>query len=148
MSVIQYEGKNPKADVSQPYEGNGDLVSLREKRLTPRRAQTESLLGITLGIPREEILVRYANTHLVFPNDLDKIVLEPAMSTGLTRQTFLALATTFFGTEQKDGTLVQQGLRQYSYAISRLNQALGDPKQYPTLDLLQSIVIMAMFEVS
>lgn len=60
---------------------------------------------------------------------------------------FLALSTTFFGIEHKENRLVSRGFHQYGQSLEYVHGALEDPSRYRSLDLLESIVTMALFEV-
>lgn len=60
---------------------------------------------------------------------------------------FLALSTTFFGIEHKENRLVNRGFHQYGQSLEYVHGALGDPSRYMSLDLLESIATMSLFEV-
>jgi hypothetical protein len=60
---------------------------------------------------------------------------------------FLALSTTFFGIEHKENRLVSRGFHQYGKSLEYVHEALGDPTRYRSLDLLESIATMSLFEV-
>ncbi|KAH6647890.1 fungal-specific transcription factor domain-containing protein [Truncatella angustata] len=64
----------------------------------------------------------------------------------LAAKCLLALSTTYFGAEHGDFDLVQRGQHQYNEALSDLNMALSNPSQCRTYDVLESVVVMTIFE--
>jgi hypothetical protein len=65
----------------------------------------------------------------------------------LVEKSFLALSTVFFGLDHHEKSVVNRGFRRYGNALGLVRQALGDQSRYQSFDLLESIIIMALFEV-
>jgi len=65
----------------------------------------------------------------------------------LAERCFLSLATTYFGSQHRQSSIARGGLRLYGLALKDLNKALSNSSQYRSLDLLNSVVTMALFEV-
>jgi len=65
----------------------------------------------------------------------------------LTNTCLVALSTTFFGLEHRDNLTIKDGLSVYTTALRTLNQSLSDPFQSRTLDTLQSVIVMTLFEL-
>jgi hypothetical protein len=85
-------------------------------------------------------------THLLRGED------EAARLSGVERilsdKCFVALATTYFGTQHHEKSISEYGLQRYGRALKDVNRALGDEKRVVGFDLMESVVIMALYEVS
>ncbi|KAE8443143.1 hypothetical protein EG329_002312 [Mollisiaceae sp. DMI_Dod_QoI] len=142
ITFVRYEGKNSKHEF-------GTALAPLEKTQSPSfpKSPLESLSGFMINpsIPHDEVFVNYARVHFFRGPDAEFIV-----TTGIDRSlasgSFLALATTLFGAERKDGALIQRGLQSYGFSLEKLNQALGDPSRQHSFDLLEAVMNMAMFE--
>ncbi|KAF2107059.1 hypothetical protein BDV96DRAFT_654149 [Lophiotrema nucula] len=99
----------------------------------------------TLLVPPNDLFLNFARARLLKGPDSEDII-SPEPDNSLTDASFLALATTYFGAEHKDNSVVQRGLRRYSHAIEQINSALGDPIRCLSLDLLGAIVTMSLHE--
>ncbi|KAJ0374630.1 hypothetical protein COL26b_007097 [Colletotrichum chrysophilum] len=51
-----------------------------------------------------------------------------------------------FGLDNRQKPVVQRGLRKYGTALKALNNALGDPKGSRSFDVLEAVIVMALFE--
>ncbi|KAH8646880.1 hypothetical protein BX600DRAFT_390305 [Xylariales sp. PMI_506] len=100
--------------------------------------------GHRLSIPYEELFLMYTRLNLLHGEE--ELTHHPGLPHGLTRRTFLALSTTYFGIEHQENRLVQSGLTKYGQALGAVSQALADPSTHKTYDLLLSIFIMSLFE--
>jgi hypothetical protein len=79
------------------------------------------------------------NGHIVVPESVDCTI---------TAQCFLALSYTYFGVKHREQGITQDGLRKYGKALSLLNGCITKSSAAQSFDVLESIMIMAMIEVS
>lgn len=126
MTIIQFDGH-------------------RRRKISP--ASVNSLFGTHMPLFSEDIFVEYTKARLLQGPQVPEIILPSGMDRSLFNKAFKALATTFFGVEHKEKSVLNQGLLQYGDALSNVHQALGDPSRYHSYDLLESITIMTLFEV-
>ncbi|GKT45955.1 uncharacterized protein ColSpa_06136 [Colletotrichum spaethianum] len=94
----------------------------------------------------DDIFISYALTYLL--RESEGIVVKPGTDRTLTNECFVALSTTIFGIDNMEKRVLQRGLQRYGVALKALNQALSDPRECRSFDVLEAIIIMALFEVS
>jgi hypothetical protein len=114
-------------------------------------------LPLSLFPHADDIYITYTRTHLLQgeasahhaldlsdkPAHISKIFQE-----GLPVRSFLAAATTYFGRQTQQVDIMQKGLQRYGRALSDLNKALADEDMSRSLEVLDSVITMAFYEVS
>ena len=110
-------------------------------------ARLASMIGQQISLPSDDVFVQYTQSRLLGGLDTTAIVISSRSDRSLVQKAFLALATTFFGLDHREKNLISQGFRRYGNALRSVHQALGDQSRYRSLDLLESISVMALFEV-
>ncbi|KAM6487042.1 hypothetical protein HDV62DRAFT_140665 [Trichoderma sp. SZMC 28011] len=95
-------------------------------------------------MPHEDIFITYTVSQLL--EDGADISSMPGSSGGLAKQCLVALSTTYFGIAHMEKEILRRGMSKYGKSLRTLNQRLGDQSASRTLDVLQSIMIMALFE--
>lgn len=126
MTIIQFDGR-------------------RRRKISP--ASVNSLFDTHIPLFSDDIFVEYTRARLLQGPQVPEIILPSRMDRSLFNKAFMALATTFFGVEHKEKSVLSQGLLQYGDALSNVHQALGDPLRYHSYDLIDSITTMTLFEV-
>lgn len=58
---------------------------------------------------------------------------------------FLSLATKYFRSQHRQSSIARGGLQLYGLALKDLNKSLNNSSRYRSLDLLNSVVTMALF---
>jgi hypothetical protein len=100
-----------------------------------------------ITIPSDDNFVNYTLANLLRSIDhMDQIAI-PGVDRMLADQCFLALATSYFGNEHHEKSLIERGFRRYGRALKRLNEALCVESKSKTYDVLESVSVMALFEV-
>jgi hypothetical protein len=127
MTIIQFDGR-------------------RRRRISP--VSVNSIFDTHIPLLSDDIFVEYTKARLLQGPQVVDIILPSGMDRSLFNKAFMALATTFFGVEHKEKSVLSQGLLQYGDALSNVHHALGDPSRHQTYDLFESIAIMTLFEVS
>jgi hypothetical protein len=136
---------------------------IKRQHQTPGLKQEPSLaennaLGVTLYsdspspwsrvmISSDEIFVNYTLAHLLRSSDQWDQTVVSGIDRTLSDQCFLALATSYFGNEHREKMLVDRGFRRYGTALKGLHEALCDVSKSKTYDVLESVIVMALFEV-
>lgn len=105
------------------------------------------LISRQISLPSDDIFVQYTRSRLLRGIDVTDPVVSSTAERVLVEKSFLALATTFFGLDHHEKSVISRGFRRYGNALGFVHQALGDQSQYRSFDLLESIIIMALFEV-
>lgn len=161
LAFIQYDGssqhtKTPRTQPPKTYKTqvvlveNSDqaVIPTKTSEIMPGKAETTSTLefGATICTPVDEIYVTYTLTHLL--RGVDEEDPSQGVQRTLSDQCFMALATTYFGTQHQEKSVFEHGLQRYGKALKDVNMALGDPGRVIGYDLLESVVVMALFEVS
>lgn len=126
--------------------GNTSLTE-RRQAIAPAAQSYRPLLDFSFAVPYDEIFLGYYRSRVLQGPDAEEIVTHET-DRNLSNASELALATTFFGAEHRDGHLFQHGLRRYSRVLEQLNAALSDPIQSLSYDLLEAVVTLSLFEVS
>jgi hypothetical protein len=106
-----------------------------------------SLIGRQISSPPDDIFVQYTRSRLLRGVNATDPVVPPTVERVLVEKSFLALSTVFFGLDHHEKSVVNRGFRRYGNALGLVRQALGDQSRYQSFDLLESIIIMALFEV-
>lgn len=95
----------------------------------------------------DDIFVNYTLAHLLRSSDqVEQDV--TGIERTLANQCFLALATSYFGGEHKEKSLVERGLQRYGVALKGLHDAMGNSSKMKTYDVLESVIVMSLFEVA
>lgn len=150
MTIIQFDGRRqrkispPSNLTSSSGANNASWVSQSPDGL----ATASSLFRTHIPLFSDDIFVQYITARLLQGPQIAEIALPPGMDRSLFNKAFLALATTFFGVEHKEKTVLTRGLLRYGDALKHVHQALGDPSRHQSYDLLESISVMTLFEVT
>jgi hypothetical protein len=145
MTVIQFDGQAKRQP--QTLELKQESLEVEENGLAVMQSPNLSSPWSRITIPSDEIFVNYTLAHLLRSSDQMDIVIVPGVERTLSDQCFLALATSYFGNEHRDQTLVKRGFQRYGSALKGLNEALSDISKNKTYDVIESAVVMALFEV-
>lgn len=94
----------------------------------------------------DDVYASYAISYLL--HESEDVVVSPDANRTLTNKCFVALSTTIFGIDKKEPDVLQHGLYRYGTALKALNRALSDPQESRSFDVLEAIIVMAVFEVS
>jgi hypothetical protein len=100
----------------------------------------------SIALIEDDVFINYTLAHLLKGSES----LDPStkfVDRKLADQCFLALATSYFGHEHREHSIVERGLRRYGTALSELHRALTDMKRCTSYDVLESVILMAFFEV-
>lgn len=96
-------------------------------------------------ISHDDIFIAYTMSQLL--RGSDNAAATPGTGGGLAEQCFVALSTTYFGIAHTEQEILRRGMYKYGKSLRTLNQMLGDQSASRTLDVLEAIMIMALFEV-
>ena len=66
----------------------------------------------------------------------------------LTQKCLLSLSFSFFGAEHSQWNITRQGMRLYGLALQELNDALSDLVRVQSTEVLDSVMLMSLYEVS
>ncbi|KAH8697589.1 hypothetical protein BGW36DRAFT_295630 [Talaromyces proteolyticus] len=146
MTIIQFDGRQ-RRKLSPSLDSN--ISATTRSALLPIKefVRSDWTLGAHLPICTDDIFVEYTRSRLLQGQEVDDpVVLPSTVDRPLVQKSFLALSTTFFGLEHKEKELVSQGFRRYGVALEYLRQAVGDPSRYTSFDLIESIMVMSLFE--
>jgi hypothetical protein len=155
IAIIQYHGENTQQTASEISNSlkhslkpqiHSTSVNLTgpKNRQSPYSSQGLSLLPITPS--QDDVYLSYTLSHLLRGQAQEDMALS-GIDRRLADRCFLALATTYFGFQHEQRVVSEQGLQRYSHALRYLHGALGDTSKYWSYDLLESVVVMALFEV-
>jgi hypothetical protein len=162
LAVIQYDGRchmsksppkaSPKLREKEKLERmeQTDAVMKAERPKEPQSLfQTEPIMILEslVCMPVDDIYVSYTLTHLLRGQENMEPILK-GLDRTLSDKCFLALATTYYGATHHEKVVSESGLQRYSGALKELNQALRVGKRVGSYDLLESVIIMTLFEVS
>lgn len=158
MTIIQFhsgqqqERHVPTRDLEkhsgQHFSDASNSMTVTSDRFHFSRLQYSTGKTLIFNMKPEEdcVFMAYTRNHILHGQEPDHPNFSaPDMS--LTEKCLLALSTTYFGEEHGHSALVHRGLRRYSDALSELNSALSDPNQCRTNDVLESVIVMSLFEV-
>lgn len=161
LAVIQYDGRSQQAKSSRIPSPNvvkpeDDVVELPQQAMVRIKGSnalqweagttSDFSLGATICTPVDDIYVAYTMTHLL--RGADEAARLRGVERPLSDKCFIALATTYFGTQHHEKIISEYGLQRYGRALKDVNRALGDERRVVGYDLMESVVIMALFEVS
>lgn len=99
----------------------------------------------SLTIDLDEVFMTYTNDRLLKGGE----TIDPSallVPRKLANQCFLALSTTYFGHDHRQKGVVEKGLTRYGAALAGVHDALSDPKKSATYDILEAVILMALFE--
>jgi hypothetical protein len=140
LAFVVYEGRQ---GVTAPKQ---EVYSIDGARTAATGDLPSSKLMMKLPLSRDDVCTAFArrnllpeNGHIVVPNSVDRTI---------TAQCFLALSYTYFGVKHHEHNITQDGIRQYGNALTVLNDSLAKTEVVRSFDVLESIMIMAMIEVS
>lgn len=109
-----------------------------------------NLLSTPMPLNLNDVFIQYTRSKLFGGLNSDEVASPKDEAESDDRaeknKAFLALSTTFFGIEHKENRLVSRGFHQYGQSLEYVHGALGDPSRYRSLDLLESIATMSLFE--
>ncbi|KAK9369815.1 hypothetical protein V1509DRAFT_638497 [Lipomyces kononenkoae] len=145
MTVIQFDGRQQR---KLSPSSDSEVSAVRHSTSTPptELISNDWLLALHIPLFSDDIFVEYTRARLLQSTDFHNIILPSTVDRTLVQRAFLALATTFFGVEHKEKQLVSQGFHRYGDALKHVRQALSGPACYVSFDLLESIVVMSLFE--
>jgi hypothetical protein len=110
----------------------------------------------------DDLYIYYTRTHLLRgvsdslqKSDLSNKPMRPGRSNqfskafreGLPVRCFLAIATTYFGRQTGKQDVCLKGMQRYGKALKDLNVALADDQMSKSLEVLDSVITMAFYEV-
>jgi hypothetical protein len=153
MTVIQYRGKSEQ-DLRPKLGRNTEVQSKTDALVTLSNPQDAVAQSLTSFCPTFQVLPSEDDVFTSYPfmklmHGQERASVSPGVSRGqVSEKCFLALSTAFFGAEHKQATLVRLGFHRYGAALVEVKSALGDSMQCHSYDLLESVVIMALIEVS
>jgi hypothetical protein len=117
------------------YDGAGSLV-FNFNDISPWR---------NLDIDLDEVFKTYTNDRLLRGTESVHPTAK-LMDRKLADECFLALATSYFGHDHHQKGVVERGFSRYGAALSGLHAALSDPNRSATYDILESVILMTLFE--
>ncbi|UKZ57912.1 hypothetical protein TrVGV298_011773 [Trichoderma virens] len=132
LSILQYDGQSGRAVSSN--------IASHPSNMNP--AAPGSIYRPQIS--HDQIFVTYTISQLLKGGgDANSI---PGSSGGLAKQCLVALSTTYFGIAHMEQEILRSGMSKYGRSLRKLNQMLGDQNASRTLDVLEAIMIMALFE--
>ncbi|KAK1635579.1 hypothetical protein BDP81DRAFT_322140 [Colletotrichum phormii] len=132
LSFIQYNGHRTTHDATDVSDMHEIIpIQIAQPYVTPWSM--------------DDVYASYAMDHLL--HESEEVVVKSGTNRTLTNQCFIALSTTIFGIDQKEPQVLQHGLHRYGTALKALNRALSDPKESRSFDVLEAIIVMAVFEM-
>lgn len=109
------------------------------------------LLSTLMPLDTNDVFIQYTRSKLFGGLNSDEVAAPTYEALRQERaqnnREFLALATAFFGIEHKEKRLVSRGFHQYGQSLEYVHRALGDSTLYGSVELLESIATMSLFEV-
>jgi hypothetical protein len=142
--IIRHEVRDAHLAPGLPSADNAvvQFQASEEQRAAPN-------LPFNIPIPHDELFLEFAKARLFQGPDSHDIDIWPShVERKLADASGLALATTFFGAEHGDSSVVKKGLHRYSRVLEQVNRALGDAEQRLSFDVLEAVVTMSLFEVN
>ena len=91
---------------------------------------------------RDDIFISF--TRSTFMPEADFLWLAPGT---IAAESFMALATTYFGIKRQERAIAQYGFKRYSEALKNVHAALEEFNSSQSVDLLEAVMIMALIEV-
>lgn len=161
MTIIQFDGQKRHKISPSPRASSGTVEAHESRELVPGSVlrdhmaeftfATDLLTKYQMPLDFNDVFIQYTSSKLFGGLNLEEVAV-PEHETQHEDRTqmnkaFLALSTTFFGIEHKENRLVSRGFHQYGQSLEYVHEALGDPSRYGSLDLLESIATMSLFEV-
>ncbi|KAH9231667.1 hypothetical protein K456DRAFT_1870658 [Colletotrichum gloeosporioides 23] len=158
FGFIQYSGSNCQDPAlvktslpSPPSSGRSAIASPEQPAVMTTAISAAYMIPLRFLEPSlmptamDDIFVTCTHKHLL--RESEDIVVKPGTDRTITGKCFVALATTMFGLDNRQKPVVQRGLRKYGTALKALNNALGDPKGSRSFDVLEAVIVMALFEL-
>lgn len=158
ITIIQFDGQRRHKLSPSPSPGTLD-ADVEESTEVVRRSVSKisvtefafvtDLLTTPMPLNFNDVFIQYTRSKIFGGPNIEEVeVTVPEDEDRTSMNTaFLALSTTFFGIEHKENRLVSRGFHQYGKSLEYVHEALGDPTRYRSLDLLESIATMSLFEV-
>jgi hypothetical protein len=138
ITIIQCDGHGKFA---RPEDRNpADCSALQVSTRATGQPHLEIHRG--LSFPHDDVFTAFTLSHLLPEQGASEST--PGI---LTRGSFLALATTYFGIKRQEKAITQYGFKRYSDALRVVHSALESSRPSPSFDLLEAIMIMALIEV-
>jgi hypothetical protein len=159
MTIIQFDGQRGHKISPSPQSSPGTLDADVEEstQLVPRSISKQPVVEFTfvthllttpMPLNFNDVFIQYTRSKLFGGLNSEEVAAPPENEDRTQmNKAFLALSTTFFGIEHKENRLVSRGFHQYGQSLEYVHEALGDPTTYRSLDLLESIATMSLFEV-
>jgi hypothetical protein len=148
MTIILYDGRRRhRISPAEPENGSTEIARQSAWKAPPMLDDTEWLTAIHIPLNLDDVFLEYTRSKLFQGPNRVSVVFPAHVDRSLVTQSFLALSTTFFGLEHKEKNLVSQGFQRYGFALENIHRALADPSRRASFDLLESIVVMSVFEV-
>jgi hypothetical protein len=145
MAILHYQGSR----FQEAFAGNNENATRQEEKKSIIRKTfhkpPDLLRESLISLPLDEIYQQYTRFHLLQGQE-GALYVPPDPDRRLTAKSFLALSTTYFGVEHGERASFEHGLLRYGRALRELNSVLGDRRQHLSLDLLESVVLLALFE--
>jgi hypothetical protein len=145
LAFVVYKGH--QATVTPKQEaGNAGASTSAVKRAAATVNTPSLILQYDLPVSRDDVYTAFTRCNLLSENG--HIVVPDSVDRSITAQCFLALSYTYFGVKHREQDITQDGLQQYGRALSVLNGSLAKTNAAQSFDVLESVMIMAMIEVS
>ncbi|KAL7913607.1 hypothetical protein GGI35DRAFT_217089 [Trichoderma velutinum] len=152
LSILQYDGQSGRAVLSN-MSSTAVAISNTTLGQDASSSGASHLDNMNPASPwsiyrpqiiHEDIFITYTISQLL--KDGADASPMPGSSGGLAKQCLVALSTTYFGIAHMEQEILRRGMSKYGKSLRILNQRLGDQSASRTLDVLESIMIMALFE--
>ena len=161
VSASAYSGRSTPLSSENDDEGSSISKALvsRSRRLRHSRSpMANETVPDTLNLTAfgEELYISYTYAHLFRESDREPSTLNPYSIPGiatfrrqaLSEKCLLALSLSFFGIEHGQWDISKRGMQLYGVALKELNEALGDPLKVQSIEVLESVTLLSMYEVS
>jgi hypothetical protein len=145
MTVIQFDGQTKRQQRTLPLKQKSPKAEEKALEVTLFSNPLSPWSKITIS--SDDIFVNYTLAHLLKGSDQVNQIVVPGIDTTLSDQCFLALSTSYFGSKHGEHALVERGLQRYGSALKKLHEALADATKCITYDVVESVIVMALFEV-
>ena len=156
MTIIQFQGQQQRSLTQElTREEDQHPPASRDMSLDINRVHDYDLTSIgyalltnVLRLHADDIFVNYTIVRVI--KQFVRNIASPENANSresLGYKTFLALSTGYFGLEHGDPSVFTLGLRRYGHALENVRGALSEPSRYEFVDLLRSVVLLALFEV-
>lgn len=129
-----------------PYNGGKHDETTRSAHPQPRDANPTLFMGKStiLSVTHDQVSTMYTASRLLRGGgDIHR---SPGAGRELSWRCFVS-PTTYFGIENKQKSIVCQGLGQYVEVLCDLNRAISGKEACNSFDILESVLTLSIFEV-